>query len=166
MDTMATVKVASSLCGALLVFLIAKSAANGLYRVDSHGEQSYVIATADVSSDRDVPEVGFVELYQTADVEKGARVFRKCVACHKLEDGANGTGPYLLGIVGRDVAAAAGFGYSTAMAAHGGIWTPETLDGFLARPSSYLPGTSMSFAGLRKLQDRVNVIAYLESRGN
>ena len=99
-------------------------------------------------------------------VEKGAKVFKKCSACHKLEDGANGTGPYLYGVVGRPIGSASGFGYSSAMAAKGGDWTPEALDAFLLKPSADIPGTSMSFAGLKKQGDRVNLIAYLDSLDN
>ena len=65
--------------------------------------------------------------------------------------------------MGRPVASAAGFGYSAAMQEHGGEWTPEALDEFLAKPSAAVPGTSMSFAGLKKVTDRVNLIAYLDS---
>ena len=89
-------------------------------------------------------------------------MFRKCQACHKLEDGANSTGPYLYGVVGRDIAAAAGFGYSDALNGMEGDWTPEALNGFLENPKSYAAGTSMAFAGLPKVEDRANLIAYLD----
>jgi cytochrome c len=108
-------------------------------------------------------EVSFDELMASADVGKGARVYKKCAACHKLEAGENATGPYLYGVVGRPKAAADGFGYSGALAAMSGDWTPENLDAFLERPSAYVPGTTMSFSGLRKIEDRVNLIAYLDS---
>ena len=166
MDTMTTTKVAASLCGALLVFLLGKWAAEGLYHAEGHGAQAYVIDTGGDADASDAPEVSFDELYASADVEKGARVFRKCSACHKVEAGANGTGPYLYGVVNRPIGAADGFGYSSAMAGFGGEWTPEVLDGFLTKPSSYMSGTSMSFAGLNKAEDRVNVIAYLDSLTN
>jgi cytochrome c len=163
MDTMTTTKVTASLCGALLVLLLGKWAAEGLYHMDSHGEQSYVVDTGEDAGGAEVAEVSFDELYAQADLKKGAKIFKKCSACHKLEDGANSTGPYLYGVVNRPVAAAAGFGYSGAMSDHGGDWTPEALDAFLTKPSAYISGTSMSFAGLKKQADRVNVIAYLES---
>ena len=166
MDTMTTTKVAASLCGALLVMLLGKWVAEGLYHDEGHGLQAYVIETDSDGGGEAAPEISFEELYAGADIEDGAKVFRKCSACHKLEAGANGTGPYLYGVVNRDVAAADGFSYSSAMASHGGTWTPEELSHFLEKPSSYMSGTSMSFAGLRKAEDRVNVIAYLESLSN
>ena len=102
----------------------------------------------------------------SADVGKGAKVFKKCSACHKIEDGVNSTGPSLYGVVGRPIASAAGFGYSASMADHGGDWTPEALNDFLTKPSDAIPGTSMSFSGLKKVGDRVNLIAYLDSLDN
>ncbi len=166
-DTMTVTKAAAGLFGTFLVLLLAKWGADVLYSTDGHAEASYVIETESSGESADGEEVVFEELLATADPEKGARVFRKCTACHKLEDGANGTGPYLYGIVDRPVASANGFtGYSPAMQAHGGNWTPEALDAFLTRPSSYISGTSMSFAGLKKPQDRADVIAYLQTIGN
>lgn len=166
-DTMTLTKVTAGLCGSLLVLLLAKWAAEGLYHMDSHGEASYVIETEDDGASQEAAvEVSFDELMASADVDKGAKVFKKCGACHKLEDGVNSTGPSLYGVVGRPVASAAGFGYSAALTGLGGDWSAENLDGFLTKPSAYASGTSMSFAGLSKVADRVNLIAYLDSLDN
>ena len=167
-DTMTVTKAAAGLLGTFLVLLLAKWGADVLYNFDSHhAEASYVIETGSPGESADGEEAVFEELLAAADTEKGARVFRKCTACHKLEDGANGTGPSLYGIVDRPVASVNGFtGYSGAMQAHGGNWTPEVLDAFLTKPSNYISGTSMSFAGLKKPQDRADVIAYLQTIGN
>ena len=103
------------------------------------------------------------------DAAAGAKVFRKCKACHKIGDGAkNAVGPQLTGIVGRVQGSVDGFKYSdgfkTAMA-EGKEWTPEELDAFLTKPKDYMPKTKMAFAGLRKEDDRVNVIKYLAEEG-
>lgn len=167
MDTMTTTKIAAALCGALLVFLLGKWVAEELYHVGGHGEQAYVIEVeTDSGGASDEPEVSFEELMAAADIDKGARVFKKCTACHKLEAGANGTGPYLYGVVDRPIAAADGFGYSSAMAELGGEWTEQRLYDFLLKPNSFVPGTTMSFAGLKKQADRIDVIAYLDSLDN
>ena len=163
LDTMTFTKAAGGVCGALLVFLLGKWAAETLYHVDSYGDAAYVIEVEGGEEAAEVEEVDFNEILASASVEDGAKVFRKCSACHKLEAGANGAGPYLYGVVGRDKAAAEGFGYSDALASMGGQWTPENLSAFLEKPSSYTPGTSMSFSGLRKVEDRADVIAYLDS---
>ena len=167
MDTMTSTKTVAALCGALLVFLLAKWVAEGVYHTGGHGDSAgYVIAVEDSGGASDEPEVDFSQVMAEADPEKGAKVFKKCQACHKVEPGVNATGPSLYGVVGRQVASEAGFGYSDAMKAHGGEWTPEALNEFLHKPSAAAPGTAMSFAGLPKIGDRADVIAYLDSLDN
>lgn len=163
LDTMTFTKAAGGICGALLVFLLGKWAAEEMFHVEAHGEASYVIEVEGGEEVAEVEEVDFATVLASASVEDGAKVFRKCSACHKLEAGENGAGPYLYGVVGRAKAAAEGYGYSETLASMGGEWTPENLSGFLEKPSSYAPGTSMSFSGLKKVEDRADVIAYLDS---
>ena len=164
MNTMTPTKVVAAFCGAFLVFLLGKWVADVLYHVGGHGEAAYVIETGDDNNTGEPePEVDFAAVMAEADAGKGANVFKKCQACHKLEAGANATGPTLHNVVGRAVAAEAGFGYSDAMLAVEGDWTPEHLNAFLTKPSAEVPGTKMAFAGLPKIEDRANVIAYLQS---
>lgn len=103
-------------------------------------------------------------------VAKGAKVFKKCQACHKLGEGAkNGTGPLLNGIVGAAAGQVEGFKYSKPMLAAGAeglVWTDAELAAFLTKPRAYMKGTRMSFAGLRKEADVEAVIAYLRSFDN
>ncbi|MDK3017002.1 c-type cytochrome [Pseudodonghicola flavimaris] len=165
-DTMTVTKAASGVLGAFLVLLLAKWAAEGIYQTGTHGAASYVVETETDAPATDEPEMSFEEMLASADIGKGAKVFKKCQACHKIEPGANATGPSLFGVVGRQVASIGDFGYSSSMSEHGGAWTPEELDHFLTKPSDAVPGTAMSFAGLKKQADRVNVIAYLDSLDN
>ncbi|MEM7498947.1 MAG: cytochrome c family protein [Pseudomonadota bacterium] len=99
------------------------------------------------------------------DAEKGKKVFRKCQSCHMVGDGAsNRVGPPLNGIVGGEIASAEGFGYSDVFLekkAEGFTWTEENLHAYLEKPNDFLKRNKMSFAGLRKEQDRADVIAYL-----
>ncbi|MEL7260948.1 MAG: c-type cytochrome, partial [Pseudomonadota bacterium] len=112
-------------------------------------------------------QVAFADVFAAADAGAGARIFRQCSACHKLEDGANGTGPHLYGVVGRDIGAVADYGsYSGALSEVAEVWTPENLNGFLESPRSWAPGTSMGYNGLRDIEDRANLIAYLDSIGS
>ena len=106
----------------------------------------------------------FATVLASADAGKGEKVFGKCKACHKI-DGSNGTGPHLDGVVNRDIGAVDGFGYSEVLTSLEGAWTPEHLNSFLENPKGYAPGTKMSFAGLPKVEDRANLIAYLETIG-
>ena len=168
MDTMTFTKAAAGVCGAFLVLLLGKWAAEEIYHVGGHGEQAYVIDTGASDSGSDEPEAegpSITELLASADIEKGAKVFKKCSACHKLDEGANGTGPYLYGIIDRQIAAVDGFGYSGVLSGMDDAWSVENLDGFLAKPKDWAPGTTMGFAGLKKPVDRANVIAYLQSIG-
>ncbi|RLJ51811.1 cytochrome c [Litoreibacter meonggei] len=171
-DTMTMTKVLGALCGSLLVFLLGGWAADLIYHggEGGHGDehqQAYVIEVegGEAEVEEEVEEIDFAAVMAEADAEKGSKVFSKCKACHKLEDGANGTGPHLYGVVGRDVAAVGDFGYSDVLSGNGGAWTPEELQAFLENPKAYAPGTKMSFAGLKKIDDRANLIAYLETIG-
>lgn len=171
-DTMTVTKAGGALCGSLLVFLLIKWAADGLYHTGpvAHGgeevAQAYVIDTGDTGGASEAAEEGpdFATLLASADPAAGEKVFNKCKACHKL-DGTNATGPHLDGVVNRPIGSVEGFGYSDAMKNHGGTWDPETLSHFLENPKGYVPGTKMSFAGLKKPEDRANVIAYLQQFG-
>jgi len=100
-------------------------------------------------------------------LKKGAKVYKKCKACHAVgPDAKNKVGPVLNGIVGRKAASYEGFEYSPAMKAKGdeGVeWTEENLDKFLKKPKDFVDGTKMAFSGLRKDKDRVAIIAYLKS---
>jgi len=101
------------------------------------------------------------------DAGAGEKVFRRCKACHSVDQGgANKVGPNLYDIVDAPVAAVDGFRYSDAMTEYGGTWSPERLDAFLAAPKAEMPGTRMSFAGLRKDEDRADVIAYLAAQSD
>lgn len=168
-DTMTATKVVGGLCGTALVFLLGKWAAEVIYHpAEGHGDEAHKagfhIEVAEAGAPAEaVEEVPFAEIYAAADAGKGEGVFKKCAACHKLEDGANGTGPTLFGIVSRPVQAIDGFNYSGALAAAADVWTPENLYKFLEKPSAFASGTSMGFAGLKKSSDRVNLIAYLET---
>jgi len=102
---------------------------------------------------------------QAQDIAKGEKVFKKCKACHAVgADAKSKTGPVLNGIVDRAAGTIEGFKYSDPLmaAADGGlVWDAESLGAFLAKPKDFMPGTKMSFVGLRKDSDRENIIAYL-----
>lgn len=99
------------------------------------------------------------------DPAAGAKIFNQCKACHTLEEGKHRVGPSLHGVVGRKAGGAEGFKYSDAMLKSGIEWTPENLDKYLADPRGFIPGNKMAFAGVKKPEDRQNVIAYLQKQG-
>lgn len=101
--------------------------------------------------------------YAAGDAVKGAKVFKKCAACHSPEEGKNKLGPSLFGVVGRHAAAMEGFKYSKAMKTSGLVWDDENLAHFLKAPKKFLKGTKMSFGGIRKDGDVTNLLAYLDT---
>lgn len=106
-------------------------------------------------------------LLQTADASAGEAVFRKCAACHTVnQGGASGLGPNLWGTMGAPVAHVAGFAYSDALRSKGGTWTWETMNEWLRSPRTFAPGTKMTFAGLGEAEDRANLMAYLNQQGS
>ncbi|HCQ65164.1 MAG TPA: cytochrome c family protein [Rhodobacteraceae bacterium] len=175
-------KFGASAIAALLILLFANWAASSMYKVADdagHGEhgdeehetpRGYVIAAMDAEDHGDEPEdvveVSFEEVYAAADAAAGEKEFKACKACHKLEDGANSTGPYLWGLVDRPMAAVADFGYSDALTAlQGGSWTPDEIQKYIENPKDYAPGNKMTYKGMKDIEDRANLIAYLATIG-
>ncbi len=110
-----------------------------------------------------VEVVDIATLIKNANIDMGAKTAKKCSTCHNLEkDAGNKIGPNLFAVIGRKKASFPGFSYSEAMKKKGGNWSHEELNEFLTSPKAFIPGTKMTFAGLKKDQDRANVIAYLE----
>lgn len=110
------------------------------------------------------PQVDLATSLAAADVEKGRQTAQVCTSCHTFDQsGQDRMGPGLWGVVGRDVASHAPFKYSSALAAQTGSWSYERLDHYLTNPAKAVPGNKMAFAGLRKAEDRANVIAFLST---
>jgi len=169
MDSNELNKILGGVIGALLIFLLLNFASAKIYGTGSAAPESDVLAFAidleqvETAAEEEQEEEGpdLATLAANADPEAGARVFSQCRSCHKIEDGQNGIGPHLWGVVGRDIASVDGFTYSGSLESKEGAWTLEELSAFLTKPSAYAPGTNMVYNGLRKPEDRVNVIAYL-----
>jgi len=101
------------------------------------------------------------------DIASGEKIFKKCAACHSINKGGrNKIGPALYNVVGRAVGGVNDYKYSKTLASYDKEWTFEELNGFLTKPSSYLKGTKMSYAGLRKEKDRASVIKYLNQNSD
>ena len=167
-DTMTLTKVTGAVCGSLLVYLFISWAGESIYGggAESHGgeevAQAYSIAVEDAAPADGAAAEGpaWADVFAAADPAAGEKVFKKCAACHKV-DGSNGTGPHLNGVVGRARGSVEGFAYSEGMASVQDPWTPELIEVFLLNPKADVKGTKMGFAGLPKIEDRANVIAYL-----
>jgi cytochrome c len=110
------------------------------------------------------PQLSLAAMLGQASVDGGQGQARKCAACHTFEEGGpNKIGPNLHGVVGREVASHEGFAYSPALQGFGGVWDYERLNCYIADPKGCVPGNKMVFAGIKKDNDRADVIAYLRS---
>jgi cytochrome c2 len=97
------------------------------------------------------------------DAERGKARFQDCAPCHKLESGANDVGPNLHGIFMRKAGELADFRYSPAMKRSGIVWTPATLEQYIADPQAFVPTNRMPYAGMANANDRADLIAYLQN---
>ncbi len=139
-----------------------------------HGERpekmGYVVegVEAEAGSAGEVADPPIAVRLATADPAKGADQFKKCASCHTITSGGpNGIGPNLWATVGETAGEGkGGFAFSDALKSKGVKWGFDELDQWLKKPSAYVPGTKMSFAGLSNGQDRANLIAYLNSQGS
>ena len=157
-----------------LVIMGVKIGSGMIYNTHAPAKPGYAIEVAEA------PEVGAAAVVDTppdwgtvlptADVAAGEKVFGKCTSCHNnAQGGPNMTGPNLWGVVGRPTASHPGMAYSDAMMAHAKDspnWTYDALYMFLAAPSKVVKGTKMTFAGDKKADERINLIAYLRSQGS
>ncbi|MEQ9143121.1 MAG: cytochrome c family protein [Parvibaculaceae bacterium] len=174
MDSYELNKIAGALLASLLLILGVQNLASVFYATEEADPMAYPVEIAEEGGEADdgaevVEHEGpsLAALLTGADPAKGEKVARKCAACHTFEEGgANKVGPNLYGIVGRQMASVSGFNYSDALSGMGGTWDFEALNAFLEKPKDYVPGTAMAFAGLRKENDRADIIVYMNSLGS
>ena len=164
--------IASILMVALLVIGLGKIA-DGVFHVKKPKNLGYQVEVAtQVSSETSlatelVEKIDITAVMALGDITSGEKIFKKCAACHSINKGGrNKIGPALYNVVGRAVGGVDNYKYSKALASYGKEWTFEELNGFLTKPSSYLKGTKMSYAGLRKEKDRASVIKYLNQNSD
>ena len=170
MDSFEFNKIAGAVLGTCLLVLGLKNVADVVFHNEGPEKAGFMIATASADSGDAKPAepaamVPVAKLLASADKAKGEATAKACVACHDFtKGGPNKVGPNLWDVVGRPIASAPGFSYSDALkAASGKTWTFDELNLWLYSPSGDMKGTKMAFAGLKKDEDRANVIAYLDS---
>ena len=123
---------------------------------ESSGETNAAESTVDLNA-----------LFTIADVAHGEKVFRKCKACHSIKQGGkNKTGPKLWNVMFRPVGSITDYKYSKALSGYKKDWTWEEMNGFLIKPSTWIKGNKMGFAGLKKEKDRASVILYLNQNSD
>ena len=164
--------VAAVLMVALLVIGIGKLS-NVIFHVEKPKTPGYAVeveqtTTVSSSTEKAVEEkVDIASLMAMGDIALGEKVFKKCAACHSIvKGGKNNIGPALYNVVGRKTGAVTDYKYSKALASFEKEWTFEELNGYLIKPTKWIKGTKMAFAGLRKEKDRASVIKYLNQNSD
>ena len=119
-----------------------------------------------VASETDDSE-NIMALFASTSASDGAKVFKKCAACHSIsKGGGNKIGPALWGVIGRKAGSISDYKYSKALAVHGKIWSFEEMNGFLIKPKEWVKGTKMAFAGLKNAKERAAVILYMNENSD
>ena len=138
-----------------LIFEVKKPNVDG-YKVEiKEGSSSATLVSSE-------SQVDIVALLAMGDIEHGKKVFKKCAACHSInQGGGNKIGPKLWNVMFRPVGAISDYKYSKALSGYKKDWSWEEMNGFLIKPSSWIKGNKMGFAGLKKEKDRASVILYL-----
>ena len=130
-------------------------------------ETNQVASNSNAKAETVEEKVDISALMAMGDAVSGEKVFKKCAACHSINKGGkNKIGPALYNVVGRKVGDISDYKYSKALAAYGKEWTFEELNGFLIKPTKWVKGTKMAYAGLRKEKDRASVIKYLNKNSD
>ncbi len=170
MDSFEINKIVASILLIALLFIGIGKISDLIFHVDNPETAGYKVeipendVTNQISETKSevIEEVDIASLLALGDVSHGEKVFKKCSACHVVEKGgANKIGPALYGVLGRNVGAIEDYKYSQALTDYGKEWTFEEMNGYLKKPQTWIKGTKMSFAGLRKEKDRASVILFL-----
>jgi len=168
-------KIIVSIVFVIILVLGINKVTDVIFYVEKPEKSAYQVATVTTVASTTSAETGsassesgnIMALFASTSVAEGAKVFKKCAACHSIkEGGTNKIGPALWGVLGRTAGSVPDYKYSKAMAAHGKNWSFEEMNGFLIKPKGWIKGTKMSFAGLKKAKDRASIILFMNTQTN
>lgn len=171
MDSFELNKMIGALLAVVFIVFSVSILSDTIFAAHAPENPGYIIEAAEVEAggdDAGAEEVDVIAMLPEADPARGEAAFRKCQACHTVDEGgANRVGPNLWDVVNRPIATHEGFSYSGALRefSQGGaeVWDFDHLSGFLRAPRAYVPGTAMAFAGIRDPQEEADLIVYLRS---
>jgi cytochrome c len=173
MDSFEWNKIAGAVLGTLIFVLVVSFATEAIFEVEKPAKPGYVVegVTEEASTastapvEEAIPDWGTV--LPKADAAAGQKISARCEQCHDLSKGGpNKIGPNLWGVLGRPRGTHPGFSYSGAMTSSHDVWSLDNFFKFIKSPAAYVPGTKMSFAGLRSADDRINLIAWLRTQAD
>ena len=165
-------KIIVSIVFAVILIIGINKIADSIYYVEKPEKSAYQVASvttvASTTSTETSSDTGnIMALFASTSAAEGAKVFKKCAACHSIaEGGKNKIGPALWGVLGRQAGSLPDYKYSKAMAAYGKKWSFEEMNGFLIKPKDWIKGTKMSYAGLKSEKERAAVILYMNENTN
>ena len=168
-------KIIVSIIFAVILVLGINKITDSIYLVEKPEKSAYQVAsivtpasTSTSQTTSEGAETGnIMALFASTSAADGAKVFKKCAACHSIsQGGGNKIGPALWGVLGRKAGSVSDYKYSKAMAAYGKPWSFEEMNGFLIKPKDWIKGTKMSFAGIKSAKERAAVILYMNENTN
>ena len=160
-------KIIASIVLVIILVLGINKIVDAIFHVDKPEKSAYQVTavtttgTAKTSAENSESE-NIITLFASTSADEGAKVFKKCAACHSItKEGSNKIGPALWGVLGKQTGSVSDYKYSKGMAAYGKPWSFEEMNGFLTKPKDWIKGTKMSFAGLKNIKERAAVILYM-----
>ena len=170
MDSFEINKIVAALLVVFLVVFGIGKISDIVFHVEKPNTSAYKVEFAEVdksTASSSVQTVDIAALLASGTAEHGQKVFKKCSACHSIKKGGrNNIGPALYNVLGRNMGALEDYKYSKALIAFGKNWTFDEMNSFLIKPTSYIKGTKMAFAGLKKEKDRASVILYMNANSD
>jgi len=170
MDSLEVNKIIAAILMVFLIVIGIGKISDFIFEVKNPNIQGYKVeiiekSTTNQGSTED--QVDITALLALGDVNHGAKVFRKCAACHSINQGGNNKiGPKLWGVMFRPVGSITDYKYSKALTSYGKEWTWEEINGFLIKPAKWIKGNKMGFAGLKSEKDRASVMLYLNQNND
>ena len=167
-------KIIVSIVLAVILVLVINKITDVIYYVEKPEKSAYQVTVTTTAStttteknSEDIDSGNIMTLFASTSVDDGAKVFKKCTACHSIaQGGGNKIGPTLWGVLGRKAGSVSNYKYSKAMVAYGKPWSFEKMNSFLIKPKDWVKGTKMSFAGLKNAKERAAVILFMNKNTN
>ena len=171
MDSLEINKIIAAILVVVLVVFSIDKISDIIFHVEKPNVQGYKVevklASTSSTEGNSESQIDISALLALGNIEDGKKVFKKCAACHSINaDGKNKIGPKLWNVMFRPVGSVTDYKYSKALSSYGKEWTWEEMNGFLIKPSKWIKGNKMGFAGLKKEEDRASVILYLNENSD